>query len=79
MTQVDFYAFGDILKSINKKNITDSKENVNFSKVRCFRFEVEHPNTLFIKHYLNESFKPVNIGKRGVQLSNCLTFSELPR
>nr|CAH7734333.1 unnamed protein product [Callosobruchus chinensis] len=33
---------------------------------------------MFIKHYLNETFKPVNIGKRGVHFANCPTFSDLP-
>lgn len=78
MTQAEFYSFTNVQKSINKKNVTDTKENVNFSKVRCFRFEAEHPNTMFIKHYLNESFKPVNVGKRGVQLANCPKLKDLP-
>lgn len=49
--------------------MTDGKENVDFSKVRCFKFEENHHNTMFIKHFLNEeSFKVVNIGKRGQKI-----------
>lgn len=58
--------------------MTDTKQRLDFSQVRCFRFEAEHSNTMFVKHYLNEPFKSVNIGKRGVQTSKFPTCSELP-
>lgn len=68
MSQDDFFSFDNISKSINRKQFTENKENVDFAKVRCFRFEAEHPTKMFIKHLINEEFKIVNIGKRGQKI-----------
>lgn len=68
INQNDIFSFEKISKSLSKKKLTDEKENVDFSKVRCFKFEESHHNTMFIKHFLNEAFKAVNIGKRGQKI-----------
>ncbi|CAG9763534.1 unnamed protein product [Ceutorhynchus assimilis] len=63
MEQKDFLSFQKV--PMVKKNITEDKEPVNFTKARCFRFESGEPNTMFIKHELNGNLKKVNVGKRG--------------
>lgn len=72
MTQNNFYSFEKVNKSLTKKTLTDEKEDVNFAKVRCFRFEAASPNKMFIKHLLNEEYKSVNVGRRGQKLSQNL-------
>ncbi|CAH0558686.1 unnamed protein product [Brassicogethes aeneus] len=67
MQQEDFFTFKNI--TVVRKNITDEKEPLNFNRVRCFRFESNNPNAMFVKHELNGLFKKVNVGKRGNKLS----------
>lgn len=69
MKQEDFLAIDVLQKQTEKKQVTDNKMPLNFSQIRCFRFEAEHPNTMFIKHFLNEQYVSVNVGKRGIKLS----------
>ncbi|XP_050518265.1 uncharacterized protein LOC126892670 [Diabrotica virgifera virgifera] len=72
MSQDDFYSFDEIV--ITKKTCTTEKQPLNFTDVRCFRFDSEHPNSIFIKHTLNGAFDEVNVGKRGVKFGdNILT------
>lgn len=71
----DFFSFKILEETITKKKFTDEKENVSFCKVCVFRFDNESPNIMKIKHFLNESFKNVNVGKRGIRkqcLADCL-------
>ncbi|CAH1108437.1 unnamed protein product [Psylliodes chrysocephalus] len=56
-----------------QKNICDDKQLLKFSSVRCFRFDSEFPNTMFVKHLFNEEFRAVNKG-----LSNCRLFGFNP-
>jgi hypothetical protein len=75
MKREDFFSFKILEKNLTKKKFTDEKENVSFSKVCVFRFDNENSNIMKIKHYLNERFKNVNVGKRGVRkqcLADCL-------
>lgn len=79
MKQENFFSFQNI--PFSKKNVTEDKEPLKFTQIRCFKFDSNFPNTMFIKHLLNEiSFKKVNIGKRGIytsEMNNIL--SNLPR
>lgn len=79
MKQEDFLSFQNIPYS--KKNVTDDKEPIKFSQIRCFKFECNFPNTIFIKHLLNEiAFKKVNIGKRGISTSETVNILQnLPK
>lgn len=65
----DFMTFKVLENSIVKKKFSDEKLPVSFSKIAVFRFENENFNVMKIKHLLNESFKNVNIGKRGLRRS----------
>lgn len=65
MTQENFYVFKELQEKIVRKTVTDTKEKVRFSKIRCFKFSSENPNIMYIKHLINEDYKPVNIGKKG--------------
>nr|CAH7754006.1 unnamed protein product [Callosobruchus chinensis] len=51
----------------SQKQVTDDKEPLKFSEGRCFRFEAANPNVMLIKYFLNEEFRPVSIGKRGLK------------
>lgn len=78
MQQKDFISFDELQRQTNKKQTTDDKEPLRFSQVRCFRFEADKPNIMLVKHFLNEEFKSVNIGKRGVKDGNRVSLKNLP-
>lgn len=63
----DFYSFKFLEETISKKKVTEQKGDVSFSKICVFRFENDNINIMKIKHLLNENFKNVNIGKRGLR------------
>lgn len=68
MKQENFLSFQNI--PFSKKNVTEDREPIKFTQIRCFKFDYNFPNTMFIKHLQNEvSFKTVNIGKRGIHIS----------
>nr|CAH7713898.1 unnamed protein product [Callosobruchus chinensis] len=77
MEQQDFYAFDSI--SITKRNVTINKQSVRFNQVRCFKFDSNHPNSMFIKHTLNGEFIEVNVGKRCSRLADQQTLKDLKR
>lgn len=59
-----------------KKQFTENKQ-VNFSKVRSFKFETEQPSKLLIKHFLNKKFKTVSIGRTGQKLNKLMNLNML--
>ncbi|KAK4883452.1 hypothetical protein RN001_006771 [Aquatica leii] len=77
--QSDFFSFNKLSGSLNRKNLTEDKLNVDFSQVCCFKFEAEHPTKVFIKHFLNEDFKSVNVGKRGQKIHQIVDFNTIKR
>lgn len=80
MQQEDFYGFGNLLQIISKKNTMDDKSKLDFSNARCFRFNVNEPNKMFVKHFMNEDFKPVTVTKRGRSASDkCALLSNLQK
>ena len=58
------------LRKKRKKQTTEDNKPLKFKDVRCFKFQKEYPNVMFIKHLFNEEFKKVNIGKRGPPVSS---------
>lgn len=73
LNQEDIFSFRELQSQIVKKNMTDNKEKLKFSKICCFKFTSANPNILFIKHLLNEEYKSVNIGKKGSRKSILLS------
>lgn len=67
MKREDFFSFKFLEENITKKKITEEKDMVAFSKICIFRFENNNINIMKIKHLLNENFKNVIIGKRGIK------------
>jgi hypothetical protein len=51
MKREDFFSFKILEENLTKKKFTDEKDNVSFSKA----------NIMKIKHFLNKSFKNVNV------------------
>lgn len=76
--QKDILTFKDLQRQIVKKNITDDKNKVNFSKICAIKFSQESPNAMFIKHLWNQEYSSVTIGKKGVRSSINLTIRDLP-
>ena len=69
LDQNDIFSVKQLQNQIVKKNILDNKEKLKFSKICCFKFTSENPNILYVKHVLNEEYKTVNIGKKGIRKS----------
>lgn len=66
MEREDFYN----LSSLKHNLINSGKECVSgaelkFSEVVCFRFEVNHPWSIFLKHRMNADFDEYLIRKKG--------------
>ncbi|XP_072390087.1 uncharacterized protein [Diabrotica undecimpunctata] len=73
LKQSDFFSFKELHSEITKKRHTDDKEKVNFSKISSLKFSSEQPNIMYIKHLINEDYKAVNIGKKGMRKSILLS------
>lgn len=77
MNQDEFYSFDDIL--LTKKSVTEDRKPLKFNEVRCFRFDSDYPNTMFIKHTVTGEFLSVNVGKRGTRMSDQVSLNNLKR
>lgn len=69
LKQENILSFKQLQSQIVNETMTDDKQKLHFSKICSFKFCFENPNIMGIKHLLNEEYKPVNIGKRGLRNS----------
>lgn len=71
MNREDFKSFNSLNESLNiNKKLTEENQPIKFKDIRIFRFESDHPDTMFIKRDLTSSFETVNLRKRGRQIDN---------
>ena len=75
--QKDILCFKDLQSQVTKKTLTDDKDNLNFSKICCVKFDSMNTSEMLIKHCFNEEFKVCNIGKRGRRNATSLTLQDL--
>lgn len=79
LTQQDILCFSALLRQIVKKQYTDDKEKLSFSKIISFKFSQEDRNKVFIKHFFNQPFKPVTIKKRGIRNNISIGLKDLQK